>query len=117
MKKLFPFIFSFLSATSYNTIAIDGSSSGWASDETFSDISAAEMHNLLGMQQIFILPLAMLKQTMITLHIFYFSIQILQEIMELLMLTLGVIMLQPRLKQIMYTHLNGMAINQMHILS
>ena len=42
MKKLFPFIFSFLLATSYNTISIDGSNSGWASDETFSDISAAD---------------------------------------------------------------------------
>ena len=35
------FIFSILSATTYTTITVNGTNSGWASDETFTDISSA----------------------------------------------------------------------------
>ena len=36
------FIFSVLSAATYTTITVNGTNSGWASDETFTDISAAD---------------------------------------------------------------------------
>ena len=36
------FLYSILSATSYTTITVNGTNSGWASDETFTDISAAD---------------------------------------------------------------------------
>jgi hypothetical protein len=36
------FIFSILSAETYTTITVNGTNSGWASDETFTDISAAD---------------------------------------------------------------------------
>ena len=36
------FIFSILSAATYTTITVNGTNSGWASDETFTDISAAD---------------------------------------------------------------------------
>ena len=36
------FLCSILSATSYTTITVNGTNSGWASDETFTDISDAD---------------------------------------------------------------------------
>ena len=40
------FIFSILSATTYTTITVNGPTCGWASDETFTDISSSDNANV-----------------------------------------------------------------------
>ena len=42
MLRVLLYFFSFLYATSYTTITVNGTNSGWSSDETFTDVSDAD---------------------------------------------------------------------------